>query len=133
MTERREQIREAEEYIKQRLELGPVSIIDLIAGLNHFIPADLVRLAYFNTLDNGYAEHTRDLKLRKKRITLNRIKEEVDVIERIAKGDVESAHGREDKLWQSVLETIASMGGEQGELAEAALKTKDLDFSRYCA
>lgn len=47
--------------------------------------------------------------------------------------DYEAAHSSEDGLHQDVLRAIAAMGGEAGALAEAALKTCDLDFARWCA
>jgi hypothetical protein len=49
-------------------------------------------------------------------------------------GDDECAHGMEDTIHQTVLEEIAK--GEcmsPGECAREALKTKELDFNRWCA
>jgi hypothetical protein len=52
-----------------------------------------------------------------------------------ARGDDEVAHCLEDELHQDVLRAIA-IGDHEDEpsaLAEAALKTKAIDFSRWCA
>jgi len=49
-------------------------------------------------------------------------------------GDVETAHGMEDYLWQEVLQTIADGTAEDpAALARAALKTTELDFDRWYA
>lgn len=47
--------------------------------------------------------------------------------------DYEHAHSEEDSLFEDVLKAIAR--GHQGaaELAKAALKSKKIDFTRYCA
>jgi hypothetical protein len=50
--------------------------------------------------------------------------------------DWESAHGLEDELYVAVLQAIASgrlFGDEAVELAQAALKSKQFDFPRYCS
>lgn len=47
--------------------------------------------------------------------------------------DDEVAHGREDDLYEDVLEAIAKGDPNAKELAEAVLKTKELKFSRWCA
>jgi hypothetical protein len=52
-----------------------------------------------------------------------------------ARGDDEIAHTLEDDLHQDVLRAIAT-GDHEDEpsaLAEAALKTRAIDFSRWCA
>lgn len=49
-------------------------------------------------------------------------------------GDDEAAHSEEDRLWESVLMAIAN--GETADpaaCARAALKTKNIDFQRWCA
>lgn len=50
-------------------------------------------------------------------------------------GDAESAHSAEDQLHQGVLAIIAN--GEHDDsaaaLAREALKSRDLDFPRWCA
>lgn len=48
----------------------------------------------------------------------------------ITNHDDERAHGLEDTLYQRVLEHHAANGCE---LSKAALKTKTLDFARWCA
>ena len=48
-------------------------------------------------------------------------------------GDPEAAHGAEDELWRGVLEAIATGNAQAGYLAAEALKTRDLDFPRYCS
>lgn len=45
--------------------------------------------------------------------------------------DFESAHSLEDKLFRDVLAEIAKGKGPQGELAGAALKSRELAFARW--
>lgn len=45
----------------------------------------------------------------------------------------ESAHCAEDELYADVLRAIADGAPDAGKLARAALKTKDLNFSRWYA
>lgn len=52
-------------------------------------------------------------------------------IEEIAEDDDEVAHQKECELWKSVLQNIADGSDKPKELAKAALKTLDIDFSRY--
>lgn len=54
--------------------------------------------------------------------------------------DDESAHGEEDQLHQDVLAEIVRQGKEPEDgasspfaLAEAALKTVEIEFARWCA
>lgn len=47
--------------------------------------------------------------------------------------DDEAAHGNEDDLHRSVLRAIAEGSPVAQELAKEALKTLDIDFSRWCA
>jgi len=50
------------------------------------------------------------------------------------KHDPEAAHCLEDELWDNVLMAIAGdIGANPQELAKAALKTKEIDFPRWCA
>lgn len=58
------------------------------------------------------------------------------VVQRIekSKNDDELAHFLEDELREAVLEVIAAANlGEWSELAQIALSTKQIDFSRWCA
>ena len=75
-------------------------------------------------------------------ITLEYIKRTVNEIDQC--DDNEKAHAMEDKLHQDVLEWIATRpvlrDGELGVrtfstrvLAAEAIKTKDIDFDRWCA
>ncbi|QBJ94514.1 hypothetical protein D0Z67_29545 (plasmid) [Streptomyces seoulensis] len=50
-----------------------------------------------------------------------------------ASGDDEEQHGMEDSLYEDVLKAIAEGAPNASELAAAALKTKDMDFSRWYA
>ena len=60
---------------------------------------------------------------------------------RACAGDDETAHSMEDELHQDVLREIARQGREPGgdgssspfALAEAALKTLEIEFARWCA
>ena len=45
------------------------------------------------------------------------------------KDDDEVAHGKEDSLWEEVLEELS----KDSELAKEALKTRELKFQRWCA
>ncbi len=45
--------------------------------------------------------------------------------------DNESAHAKEDSLWANVLEAIAGGISDSDGLASAALKTKEITFSRW--
>ena len=47
--------------------------------------------------------------------------------------DDEAAHIKEDDLHQDVLQAIADGAADPAALAREALKTKDLDFARWCA
>ena len=47
--------------------------------------------------------------------------------------DHEAAHATEDDLYRDVLERIAEGTPQAAELAEEALRTKDIDFARWCA
>lgn len=60
------------------------------------------------------------------------VKDEVAAIAAMI-GDDEAAHSKEDKLYAEVLRVIAKGTTNGAELAKAALKTKKLDFARWCA
>jgi hypothetical protein len=49
------------------------------------------------------------------------------------KSDDEKAHGMEDSLWKEVLEAISKGDCDDATLCAAeALKTRELDFQRWC-
>jgi len=56
----------------------------------------------------------------------------VNKIEAVA-GDDERAHSMEDSLYEDVLRYMATLNHECSRLAVAALKTKEIDFERWCA
>ena len=58
----------------------------------------------------------------------------VALIERI-KSDDEDAHGREDDLHRAVMEAIANgtWRDSPAALCRAALKTREIEFARWCA
>lgn len=61
------------------------------------------------------------------------IKKRVKEIKGVAWDD-ERAHSWEDKLWEDVLRAIANEDVDNPyTLAKEALKTKKIDFSRWCA
>lgn len=47
--------------------------------------------------------------------------------------DPEIAHGNEEGLYQKVLEEVVKGNPRARKMAELALKTKQLDFPRWCA
>lgn len=49
------------------------------------------------------------------------------------KGDDEAAHGEEDRLYEDVLREMVAGNPEAQEMAKEALKTQDINFSRWCA
>ena len=49
------------------------------------------------------------------------------------RSDDEAAHAEEDTLHQDVLQAIADGAANPAALAEEALKTKNIDFARWCA
>jgi hypothetical protein len=66
-------------------------------------------------------------------MTVEEVEREVTRIRGMA-GDDEAAHSAEDDLWENVLRAVAS--GETDDsagIAAAALKTKTIDFARWCA
>ena len=67
-------------------------------------------------------------------ITLEGIKEQGNEIWELAeRHDDETAHSKEDALYKAVLETIAHGAANPSQLAMAALGTKEIEFSRWCA
>lgn len=67
------------------------------------------------------------------KVTVNDVEREVARIREL-RFDDESAHASEDDLWENTLRAIAS--GETDDpagIAAAALKTKTIDFARWCA
>ena len=52
---------------------------------------------------------------------------------RITAHDDEKAHGMEDALHQEVLRAVAENAPNAAALAAEALKTRDIDFYRWCA
>lgn len=68
-------------------------------------------------------------------MTVKDILEKVEEIRTFASDD-EAAHSAEDALWEQVLEAIAKGGlNSTGlrQLATAALKTRNINFARWCA
>jgi hypothetical protein len=66
-------------------------------------------------------------------MTVDEIKKRIAAIEAM-KADDEAAHGAEDELYQDVLYAIA--GGRCDDAracANEVLKTKEIEFSRWCA
>lgn len=65
-------------------------------------------------------------------MTLDEVKKKVLEIEE-KKGDNEIAHIEEDELHHAVLREVASGNPESQKMAEEALKTLDIYFSRWHA
>lgn len=65
------------------------------------------------------------MNLKEVKKTVNDIKESVV--------DFEVAHELEDDLYEAVLKEVVSGNPESKEMAREALKTKQIDFARYCA
>ncbi|PEH04339.1 hypothetical protein CP356_05705 [Lactobacillus sp. UMNPBX5] len=65
------------------------------------------------------------MNLKEVKKTVNDIKESVV--------DFEGAHELEDDLYEAVLKEVVSGNPESKEMAREALKTKQIDFARYCA
>ncbi|PJI12380.1 hypothetical protein CTV96_09540 [Bacillus altitudinis] len=64
-------------------------------------------------------------------MTIDDVQERIEVIRQIALDD-EVAHGMEDELYIDVLEAIANGADNPEKLASEALKTKDIEFYRWC-
>lgn len=65
-------------------------------------------------------------------LTVEDVEKRVAQIASVASDD-EVAHIKEDGLWLEVLHVIAQGSPLSRELATAALKTRELDFARWCA
>lgn len=65
-------------------------------------------------------------------MTVKEIKKTIKQIKELA-SDPESAHTVEDDLYFSVLEEISKNPSNAQVLAKKALKTKKVDFPRWCA
>jgi hypothetical protein len=66
-------------------------------------------------------------------MTVGDVKRELARIREMA-GDDEMAHSAEDDLWENVLRAIASRETDDpAGIAAAALKTKTIEFARWCA
>lgn len=63
---------------------------------------------------------------------IQQVKDLVEYINTIAYDD-ERAHSMEDALHQDVLKAIAEGATNGIELATEALKTKEIEFNRWCA
>lgn len=65
-------------------------------------------------------------------MTVNDVICEVEKIEKLT-GDPEAAHSLEDALYRQVLIAIKRGHPAPSRLAEAALRTMEIDFERWCA
>jgi hypothetical protein len=66
-------------------------------------------------------------------MTIDGVRECVETIAKVCDDD-EVAHNLEDALYEAVLREFASgHDGAVPDLAREALKTKDIDFARWCA
>lgn len=66
-------------------------------------------------------------------MTIDYVLKYVEAIRRHAVAlDDGRAHAREDDLYEAVLRAIANGDPNSQALAQAALKTKELKFSRWC-
>lgn len=63
-------------------------------------------------------------------MTVDDVQERVEVIRQIALDD-ETAHGMEDELYIDVLGAIANGADNPEKLAAEALKTLEIEFSRW--
>lgn len=64
---------------------------------------------------------------------VNDVKQLVELTINNAKSDSELAHSNEDLLYWSVLDAVANGNPNAVEMAKEALKTKEIDFPRWCA
>lgn len=67
-------------------------------------------------------------------MTLTEAKKRVKFIEEV-QCDCEAAHGYEDQLYLDFIEDVATNinNGDIAEIAKEILKTKQLEFARWCA
>ncbi len=63
----------------------------------------------------------------------NDVKQLVELTINNAKSDPELAHSNEDSLYWSVLDAVANGNPNAIDMAKEALKTKEIDFPRWCA
>lgn len=68
-------------------------------------------------------------------MTVAEVRKRVEQVRAAARiGDYEAAHNREDELWYDVLKAIAlCQVDDPVAVANAALRTKGIDFQRVCA
>ncbi len=67
-------------------------------------------------------------------MTVEKVNDRLIMIAGLAPGHFDDAHRKEDILFRDVLATIAKhSGGMAGMLAQAALKSKEIQFTRYYA
>lgn len=64
-------------------------------------------------------------------LTVKDIEDRVEEIK--VSDDNEDMHGAEDALWEEVLHAIAQDATNAAALAQAALRTTELEFTRWCA
>ncbi|MBG9915251.1 hypothetical protein ABD67_10070 [Bacillus sonorensis] len=65
-------------------------------------------------------------------MTVDDVREFVEEI-RLSADDDEVAHSMEDELYVAVLQAIVNGADNPGKLAAEALRTKNIEFSRWCA
>lgn len=66
-------------------------------------------------------------------MNIEQAKHRVEEIRRSA-GDDERAHGMEDSLYSDFIKHVQALGIDGvSDVAAEILKTKDIDFSRWCA
>jgi plasmid stability protein len=65
-------------------------------------------------------------------MTIAQINKRLQKIKNVASDD-EHAHSLEDELWHDVLKAIADGCAYPQAMAAAALKSRDIKFSRWCA
>ena len=67
-------------------------------------------------------------------MTIEEIKQRVADIKAVGDNDFEASHGNEDNLHEDVLQAIADGDfGEASKWADETLKSREIDFHRYCA
>ncbi len=66
-------------------------------------------------------------------ITVSDARKRLKSIRESADYDDEAAHSEEDKLREQVLEAIVEGSPDPVALAKVALKTREIDFARWCA
>lgn len=61
------------------------------------------------------------------------VKQLVELTTKNAKSDPELAHSNEDSLYWSVLDAVANGNPNAIDMAKEALKSKEIEFARWCA